>query len=127
MKSGTIRDYSPADIRKILLELRYFYTVKQLCAKWHITPYRLRQWQQALRGTPPIADRRELVIVAVHQGARTCADMIAYLDYVDHAVYTPDEINAVLDQLEAEGIALSHNGEWRYNQLHSVNDTAYIF
>ncbi len=76
--------YSPAEIRKILLELRYFYSVRELCAKWHITPYRLRQWRQAMRGEI-MSGLHERVIVALHEEAHDVASIIAYLDYLDHA------------------------------------------
>ncbi len=119
--------HSPAEIRKILLEQRYFYTARQLCAKWHITPYRLRQWKQTWRQTPIIGDRRELVIVALHQGAHDIAGIIAHLDYLDHARYTPEEIGEVLAQLVLEGIAVNHSGALHYDWRHSANDTSYIF
>lgn len=127
MKRHSAFEYTPADVRKILLELRYFYTAQQLSDKWHITPYRLRQWKRQWNYAYLTGTLRELVIVAVHQGAQTSADVIAYLDYLDHAVYTADEISAVLAQLEAEELVVQRNGHWRYNQLHSANDTSFIF
>lgn len=119
--------HSPAEIRKILLENRYFSTVTQVCAKWQVTPYRLRQWKQQWNYAYLVGTLRELVIAALHQGASTIADINACLDYWDRTVYAPEEIGVVLAGLEAEGIALHQAGRWRYNPVHSADDTSYIF
>jgi hypothetical protein len=117
----------PAEIRKILLENRYLSTAAQVCAKWHITPYRLRQWKQQWNYAYLVGTLPEMVIVALHQGAHDIAGIIAYLDYLDHARYTPAEIGEVLAQLEQEDFAINHNGAWHYDWRHSANDTSYIF
>jgi len=121
------RDFSPDEVRRILLELRYVYTAKQLCEKWHITPYRLRQWQRQWNYAYLVGNVRELVIVALHHGAQTIADIRAYLDYADHSVYTSEEITAVLSQLESDGFALHDGALWRYNAAHSQHDRSFIF
>lgn len=122
-----MRDFTPDEIRKILLEQRYFYTARQLCAKWHITPYRLRQWKQQWNYTYLVGTLPEMVIVALHQGAHDIASIISYLDYLDHARYTPAEIDEVLAQLEQADFAIYHGGAWHYDWRHSANDTSYIF
>ena len=121
------RTFTPDEIRRILLELRYIYTVRQICAKWHITPYRLRQWQHQWNYAYLSGSVRELIIAALHQGAQTTADINAYLDYVDRTVYTPEEIEAVLKQLEIDGFAIRTGTGCRYNPAHSQNDQAFIF
>ena len=122
-----MRTFTPDEIRRILLELRYIYTVRQLCAKWHITPYRLRQWQHQWHYAHLSGSVRELIIAALYQGAPTTADISAYLDYADHTVYTPEEIEAVLKQLEIDGFAIRTGTGWRYNAAHSHSDQAFIF
>ncbi len=64
------REFTDDQIRKILLEQRYIYTADQLCAKWQITRYRLRQWRKQFRYAYLVGDVRELVIVGLHQGIR---------------------------------------------------------
>ena len=119
--------FTPDEIRRILLELRYVYTVKQLCEKWHITPYRLRQWQHQWHYAYLTGNLHELVIAALYHGAQTIDNIRAYVDYLDHTLYTPEEISKVLKQLEFDGLARNDDAHWLYNAAHSHNDLSFIF
>lgn len=119
--------YTEQDKRRILLELRYIYREAELCQKWNVTKYRLRQWKKEANYTYLAPTLRELVIMALHNGKGSIAGMISYLDYLDHAVYSEPELLAVLRGLQVEGIALEAGGDWRYNPDHSRNDTSFIF
>ena len=122
-----MRDFTSDEIRKILLENRYFSTAAQVCAKWQVTPYRLRQWKRQWNYAYLVGTLHELVIAALHQGASTIADINACLDYWDRTVYAPEELSAVLRQLEIDGIAINNGGHWQYNPAHSRHDQSFIF
>jgi hypothetical protein len=122
-----MRVYTPAEIRKILLENCYCSTAAQVCAKWQITPYRLRQWKQQWNYAYLAGNTRELVIVALHQGASDVPAIIRYLDYVDHAMYSTDKVLALLQQLQIDGIALNDGTRWLYSAAHSQHDRSFMF
>ncbi len=109
--------FSDAEIRSILLEHRYLATADAICAKWGITRSRLREWKRDHGFAYVRGDLRELVIVALWSGpAREPADVVSFLDWQDHAVYSPDEIRRVLDALVVEGRAVRRGGAWHYDK-----------
>ncbi len=110
-------EFTPEEIRKILLEHRYLMDMAAIVKKWGITMNRLRTWKKDPRFRTVSGSLRELVIVALRAcPVRDPADLVAFLDMQDHAVYTPEEIRAALDALVAEGKAEKHGGAWRYNE-----------
>jgi len=119
--------YTDGDKRRILLELRFLHTEDTLCKKWNLTKYRLGKWKKAANYAYLTPTFREMVIVALHNGANTIPRLISYLDYLDHAIYTEAEILKALHDLRAEGIAREDSGLWLYDQAYSQNDTSFIF
>ena len=82
-----------------------------------------REWTERRREASAIAQvtwprrRSPLVIVALRAcPVRDPADLVAFLDMQDHAVYSPEEITRALDALVAEGKALREKGAWRYDE-----------
>lgn len=119
--------FTDEEKRRILLELRYFYTEAELCRKWKLTRYQVKQWKKAANYAYLIGTLREMVIVALHNGASSIAAIIGYVDYLNHAVYTEAEIEPILNGLRAEGIAQEQAGVWSYNRGYSKDDTSFIF
>jgi hypothetical protein len=119
--------YSVEEIRKILLEHRYFYTAVEVCKKWEITNYRLRQWKKVYSYAYRTIGVREMTVVALHNGATTIPDIRSVLDYLDHGLYTDREILKIVKQLETQGLVHDENGRWLYNKMYSKNDTGFIF
>ena|SRR5688572_30454751 len=111
------QSFTNEEIKKILLEHRYLLDADALCKKWGITRNRLRTWKREHRFDGVRGGLRELVIVALRAcPVRDPADLVAFLDMQDHAVYTPEEIARVLDALVAEGIAERRKDSWRYDE-----------
>ncbi len=122
------REFTADQIRKILLEQRYIYTADQLCAKWQITRYRLRQWKKQFKYEYLVGDVRELVIAGLHQGLQDVPTLSSFIDYHDHAVYSAKELTSILKRLQAEGIAIRQNDRWLYNFKHlRQHDRSFIF
>ncbi len=119
--------YSDEEIRKILLEHRYFYTIDELCRKWSITTYQLRKWKKAFQYTCFIGEVRDMAVVALHSGANEICGIGDFLDYLNHCRYTEAEIVEMLEELKAQGIAIQVNGAWLYDQSYSKDDTSFIF
>ncbi|MCQ3930642.1 MAG: hypothetical protein DPW16_09285 [Chloroflexi bacterium] len=119
--------YTEEEKRRILLELRYFYTEAELCQKWNLTRYRVKQWKKAANYVYLIGTLREMVIVALHNEASSIPAIISHLDYLNHAVYTEAEIEPILNGLRAEGIAQEQAGVWSYNRAYSKDNTSFIF
>ena len=123
-----IREFTPDQIRKVLLELRYISTAAELCAKWQITRYRLRQWQKQFNYKYLVGDVRELVIAGLHQGIQDVPTLSKFIDYHDHSVYSTKELTSILKGLQIEGVAILKNGRWLYNPKHlRQHDRSFIF
>lgn len=41
-------------------------------------------------------------------------ELVGYLDYIDHAVYSPDEIAGLLDELVRRGLARRTDDTWTF-------------
>lgn len=119
-------EYTDQEKRRILLELRFFYTEDEICKKWKLTKSQIRKWKKAANYAYLTVTFREMVIIALHNGTNTTAAMIRYLDYLDHSIYTESEIETVLKGLHGEGIAKEESGLWFYDLAYSKNDTSYI-
>lgn len=120
-------EYSAEEIRKILLEQLYIYTADELCKKWRISRYRLRKWKQAFNYQYFIGSVRDMLIVAIHSGATKINEIRDILDYLNHCLYSDAEIVEMLEELQAQGIAVDNNGQWLYNKAYSKDDTSFIF
>ncbi len=120
-------EYTEEEKRRILLEARYLYTEAELCQKWNLTRYRVKQWKKAANYAYLIGTVREMVIVALHNGANSIPAIIGTVDYLNHAVYTEAEIETLLNGLREEGIAQEQAGVWSYNRAYSKDDTSFIF
>lgn len=118
--------FSDEEIANILLEHRYLAGADAICQKWGITRDRLRTWKRdhlCLR-----AGLRELVIVALRAGpVRDPAELVSFLDYQDHAIYTPAEIKGALDALVNEGKAAWRDGAWSYDEARVERERPFIF
>jgi len=112
-----VPDFSSDEIRSILLEHRYLAGADAICAKWGITRSRLRAWKRDHGFEHLRAGLRELVIVALWSSpVRDPAELVSFLDYQNHAVYSPEEIGRVLAALVAEGKAVRRAGAWHYDK-----------
>ena len=109
------RTFTESEVRKILLELRYIYSIDEVCAKWQITRYRLKQWQKQLKYEYLVGTARELVIAGLHLGCVDRSGLREFIDYHDHTRYSDEELGSILEQLKAEGIAIFKNDRWMYN------------
>lgn len=110
-------ELADADIRRILLEHQLLFTEAQTCERWGLGASRLRKWKRERRPWRVNAGPREWVIVALwHAGERgvAAAELIGWIDYHDHAVYSEAEIEAWLEGLVGEGIARRDGGTWMY-------------
>lgn len=87
-------------------------TVRALCAEHGISPARLRGWRQLEeRLTWELEDwvRSALVV-----GAATVEDMISWIDWRNHMLYTREEVSAELSRLAARGaVCAEAGGRWR--------------
>lgn len=119
--------YSPEDIRRILLEHQLLFTAHETCAKWDIRPGTLARWKRDQRPWRKPYGFRELLIVVLFRSGGTPSEMIPYLDYLNHAVYTEEEIVQGLQRLEEEGIAVRDGNAWRYNRARLQGARPFIF
>ena len=69
----------------------------------------------------------DMLIAALHNGTNKIPNIISYLDYLNHVVYTEKEIEEALNKLRGEGIAKEENGLWLYDLSYSKNDSSFIF
>jgi len=110
-------DYTDDQIHRILLEGFFFFTAKELCEKWGITPYQLRKWKkQKVWKTLWTVD--DCIIAAIHKGGlHAPADLIGWLDYRDHNIYSEAEVREMLERLEARGEVKRVGERWAYVQV----------
>lgn len=104
-----------ADIRRILLEHQLIFTEAQTCERWGLGGSTLRRWKRERKPWRVNAGVREWVIVALWQAGGSgvaASELIGWIDYHDHAVYSEGEIAAWLDGLVGEGIARRESGRW---------------
>src|SRR3954466_7664243 len=120
-------EYTHEEERKILLEHRYFYIIDKLCAKWGITKSQLRKWKKEFNYNYFVGSLRDMTVVALHNGAQTIPSIIDYLDFLNHARYTAQEVLELLTGLETEGVAKWRDDEWLYDKSFSKNDSSFIF
>ncbi len=108
--------YSDDRIHRILLELRFLHTVQQTCAKWEVSAYQLRKWKKQRPGWRWTLE--DLIIAAIHTGGwHAPADLIGWLDYQNHAVYSASEVRELFDTLEARGEVRRDGERFQYVQL----------
>lgn len=119
--------FSDDDIRLILLEHQLIHTGREICDKWGIKAHTLASWKKKFAPWRGGYGLRELVIVALYRGGGKPADMIPLLDYLNHAIYTEEEILDVLRGLEAEGVAIRDGNSWKYNQVRIESERPFVF
>lgn len=107
--------FSDDQIQRILLEYHFVHTAKEICAKWGITPYRLRKWKKDHRCAWTLHD---CIIAGVYRGGwHDPADLIGWLDYRDHAIYSRDQVLEMFEALEARGELRRQGDRWTYVQV----------
>ncbi len=107
-------EYDDDQIDRILLEGQFVFTDAELCEKWGITAYRLRKWRKE---RPCRWTLEDCLIAAIYQGEwHEPASFVEYLDWRNHAVYTPDEIEEMFQNLLAAGDVETDGGRYRYVQ-----------
>jgi hypothetical protein len=115
--------YTDDQIHRILLEFRFFFTIRQICEKWGITPYRLRKWRKRDVCTV-FSTLEDCIIAGIHRGgSHAPAELIGWLDYRDHAIYSEAEVLEMFEALEARGEVRRDGDRFAYIQL----DPPYIF
>ena len=113
--------YIDDQIRRILLEGKFLHTNVELCEKWGISQYRLRKWRKSY-GVPWTFE--DCLIAAIYRGGwHEPADFVAYLDWRNHAIYSPAEIDAMFQRLLAAGDVEQDGTRYRYVQ----REPPYIF
>ena len=113
--------FSNDQIERILLEKYFFFTIKETCEKWGITPYRLNKWNKESHRRWEIEDA---IIAGIHRGGWVePAELIGWLDYRNHHIYSVEEITAMFEKLEARGEMKRDGDRWTYVQV----DPPYIF
>jgi hypothetical protein len=115
--------FTDDQIHRIRLECHYFFTIEQTCEKWGITPYRLRAWRK--RDVCTVFHTLEDDIIAcIHRGGwHAPAELIGWLDYRDHAIYSEEEVLRMFEVLEARGEVRRDGDRFCYVQL----EPPYIF
>ena len=118
-------DHSSEQIHRILLEGHFLFSNAELCAKWGITQYRLRKWRSAARTARTFRwTLEDTLIASIYRGGwHEPASFIEYLDWRNHARYSPDEIDAMFQNLLARGDVETNGTSYRYVQ----RDPPYIF
>jgi hypothetical protein len=109
--------FDEAAIRRILLEHQLLGSEAQTCARWDLPVATLRKWKREREPWRVAVGPREWLIVALWQSSEhsvAAHDMIGWLDYHEHAVFTEAEIEAWLDGLVGEGIARRTSEGWAY-------------
>lgn len=112
----TGKEFSRAEVRRILLENRYCLTEKELCSKWGISCYRLRVWKRENNYRYLSGGRRELVIAALYRGVVEVSGVIEFADYMNHCRYSEGEVLEVLQALDREGKARLRGSAWTYRE-----------
>lgn len=119
--------FSPDEIRRILLEHQFLFTAREICAKWKIRPGTLVRWKKQFAPWRKAYTLRELVIIALFYGGGAPAEMLPFLDYRDHVVYSEDEVLTVLKTLQTEGIAVREGDTWAYNRSRLQGEWPFVF
>jgi hypothetical protein len=117
-------DFTPDQIHRIFLEWQFcFRNKRELCAKWGITPYRLGVWRKQ-RDPSRRWTILDAVIAGMFRGGWvTPAELIGWLDYVDHARYSEQQVRGMLERLEARGEVRREGDRWTWVQV----DPPYVF
>ena len=126
------KEYTDAEISMILLEHRFCYSADEVCKKWQITRYRLREWKKEYRYEYLPVSLENLVIAALRRDSCTISGIIKYVDWQDHSRLSEQEVVEILEGLKKEGIAKEQKEEeqkeiWLYNKAYSSNDSSFIF
>jgi hypothetical protein len=128
MTKRPVAAFSDEEISSILLEHRYLASADAICEKWGIPRSRLRTWKREHRFEYLRAGLRELVIVALRAGpVRDPAELVTFLDYQDHTIYTPAEIRGALEALVKEGKAVERDGGFHYDEGRLTRERPFIF
>lgn len=122
-----MQSFSDDDIARILLEHQLIHTAREICDKWGIKASTLASWKKRFAPWRRGHGLRELVIVALLRGCTTPSNMIPLLDYLDHAIYSEEELLAVLRELETEGIAVRSGDVWSYDRSRLESDRPFVF
>jgi hypothetical protein len=121
------REFSSAEVRRILLENRYCMSEEELCAKWGISRYRLRIWKRDNNYQYLSGGLREVVIAAIYTGARDVMGIIEFADHINHCRYTEAEVLAILEALYREGKAQAQGTTWSYLKPTGESAVHFIF
>jgi hypothetical protein len=110
-------NYTDDQIHRIFLEWYFFFTKKELCEKWGITQYRLAKWRQQ-RPWKTFWTIEDCLIAAIYKGGwHAPADLIGWLDYRNHNLYSEDEVREMFETLEKRGEVRRKGDRWTYVQL----------
>jgi hypothetical protein len=116
--------YTDDQIHRILLERYYFFTIRQTCERWGVTSYRLNKWRRRGDLYTVFHTLEDDIIAGVHRGGwHRPAELIGWLDYRDHAIYSEEEVQEMFETLEARGELRRDGARWAYVQL----EPPYIF
>ena len=129
-------EFDESEVRRILLEHQLLFTEAQTCARWGLGVSVLRKWKRERKPWRVGPGPREWLIVALYQAAEqagereqgvAASELIGWIDYHDHAVYSEAEIAAWLDDLVREGIAERVGERWRYATSRWVEGRRFVF
>ena len=115
--------YTDDQIHRILLEWMFCCKAKELCAKWGISRYRLRKWGQR-KPWKKFWTIEDAVIAGIYEGGwHAPAELIGWLDYRNHNIYSEAEVREMFETLEARGEVVRKGDRFKYVQV----DPPYVF
>lgn len=127
MKATSTTIYTPEQILRILKEHQLLFSAQELCERWKIRPGTLTRWKKQYAPWRKPYTLRDLLIIVLYQGGGRAQDMISYLDYRDHAIYSETELETELRGLERDGFARKEGERWVYNKSRISEEQRFIF
>ncbi len=80
-------------------------TIEQACKRFGITPSAYRKARRELGNKTNISSDDELILSGLAGGTPVSMDrLIFYYDWINHAGLSPEDLQAILDRLIAQGL-----------------------
>jgi len=113
-------DPPEADIKRIVLERHLIFDDDApWVRRWKFPPSRMRTWKKKFPRRTLNPGPREWILVALHQSKKPLTKpggLSEWLDYLDHAIYSGEEITGMLESLAREGYARKTPDGWIYDR-----------
>ena len=123
-----MEQYSPDEIRRILLEHKYCLKADDIAKKWGVSRARLREWKHAYRYEYLSPGLSDLIIAALWQHGPSSTKYLAeYTAWQDRSFYTAQEIVEALQPLLVEGVVKLESGKWVFDEAYLHQGRPFIF